>query len=51
MSALADEVDRLLADADEALARDYPGEVAARQPVLLTSRSVLVLRRTSPASP
>ncbi len=33
MSALADEVDRLLADADGRLARDYPGEVAARQPV------------------
>ena len=33
MSALADEVDRLLADADARLARDYPGEVAARQPV------------------
>jgi len=33
VSALADEVGRLLADADERLARDYPGEVAARQPV------------------
>ena len=33
MSALADEVDRLLADADARLARDYPGEVATRQPV------------------
>ena len=33
MSALADEVDRLLADADGRLARDYPGEVAVRQPV------------------
>ncbi len=33
VSALADEVDRLLADADARLARDYPGEVAARQPV------------------
>ena len=33
MSALADEVDRLLADADARLTRDYPGEVAGRQPV------------------
>ncbi len=33
MSALADELDARLAQADQRLARDYPGEAAGRQPV------------------
>jgi citrate lyase beta subunit len=33
VSALADELDARLAQADERLARDYPGEAAGRQPV------------------
>jgi citrate lyase beta subunit len=33
VSALADELDARLAQADEHLARDYPGEAAGRQPV------------------